>query len=523
MKKRFLGLLIGACSLTLALGAFAACDNTPTGPSLQYRLDGDAYTVVGIGTYEDGELIIPDTYNGKPVTTIAALAFSGNKEIGIVEIPDSITLIEDKAFASCTRLESVTMGDGVTSIGKEAFAYCDSLKMITLSDSLTKIDDKAFYYCRKLQAISFPDTLEVIGKSAFEGKSDREVHNNLTTVNFGTGLRSIGEKAFYNCANLLDVIIPDGAPTTIGKGAFLNCRGVRVVDLGDNVLSIGESAFSADEFQEGGHLCLREVIIGDKVHTIGAQAFQNCRKLSSVTLGKGVQTIGENAFYKCQVLREVINESNLTISVGSDAHGCVAQNAWDVRLAGEKSKISYDEQGLVYYNEGSNKILISVILEDSTDIVIPDDVTEIAKYACYAEDFLTGVVIGNGCTKVGSKAFGNCYNMRTLKLGNALTTIDDYAFYNNVALYSVVFGPSVKTVGEGAFLKKDGWDGFRTYRIYFLGTKAQWDAIDFVEVKNEHLLDPGKGGKIGFYSENEPTDTNNLYWRYVNGFPKYWE
>ena len=74
-----------------------------------------------------------------------------------------------------------------------------------------------------------------------------------------------------------------------------------------------------------------------------------------------------------------------------------------------------------------------------------------------------------------------------------------------------------------AFLKKDGWDGFRTYRIYFLGTKAQWDAIVFNEVKNEHLLDPGKGGKIGFYSENEPTDTNNLYWRYVNGFPKYWE
>ena len=522
MKKRFLGLLIGACSLTLGLGALAACDNTPSGPSLEYRLDGNAYTVVGIGTYEDGELIIPDTYKGKPVTTIATQAFSGNKEIGIVEIPDSITLIEDKAFASCTRLESVVMGDGVVSIGKEAFAYCDSLRMITLSDSLTTIDDGAFYYCRKLQAISFPDTLEVIGKSVFAGASDREVHNSLQTVNFGTGLRSIGENAFLNCANLLDVIIPDGAPTNIAKNAFLNCSRLRVVDLGDDVLSIGESAFSADDTEEGGGLRLREAIIGDKVYTIGVQAFQDCRKLATVTLGEGVQTIGENAFYKCQVLREVINESNLPISVGSDAYGLVAKNAWDVRLAGAASKISHDEQGLVYYNQDSKKILISVILENSKEIIIPDDVTEIAEFACYNEQFLTGVIVGDGCTKVGSKAFGNCYNMRTLKLGNALTTIADYAFYNNAAVYSVVFGPSVKTVGKAAFLKKDGWDGFKTYRMYFLGTKEQWNQIQFGET-NEHLLDPDKGGKIGFYSENEPTDTNNLYWRYVGEFPKYWE
>ena len=519
MRKGFLKIFACLFFLIFSLGVFAACD---TGSGLEYEKQDGGYKVVGIGDYEDAVLVIPETYKGKPVVAIGAEAFTKNKEIGFLEIPDSVTVIEDKAFASCTRLEGVTMGNGVTTIGKEAFAYCDSLKSITFSNSLTKIDDMAFYTCRKLLAISFPDSLETIGKSAFAGASDREVHNGLQTVNFGKGLKNIGENAFLNCANLLDVIIPDGAPTVIAKGAFMNCSRLRVVDLGDNVLSIGESAFSADSTEEGGGLRLREAIIGNKVHTIGASAFYGCRKMSTVTLGKGLQNIGEGAFYKCQVLREVINDSNLLIDAGSEEYGLVAQNAWDVHTSDAPSKISHDEQGLVFYNEGSKKILISIILNDSTDIVIPDDVTEIAQEACYNEQMLTGVVVGNGCVKIGSKAFGNCYNIRTLDLsGASLTTIEANAFYNNAAIYSVILGANVQSVGTGAFRKKEGWDGFKEYRMYYLGTPEQWQQIQWGD--NNLNWFERNGAKYGFYSEEQPTDSTKLYWRYVADYPRYWE
>ena len=519
MRKGILKIFTCLFLLIFGLGVFAACDTSA--PSLEYRLDGKTYTVVGIGTYEDGELIIPETYKGKPVTAIGAEAFQGNKEIGLLEIPDSVTVIEENAFASCSRLEVVTMGNGVTSIGYKAFAFCDNLKAIRLSNTLKTIGDQAFYYCRKLQAISFPDSLETIGKKAFEGDTNREVHNSLTTVNFGTGLRTIGEYAFYNCANLSDVIIPDGAPTAIGNNAFLNCSRVRFIELGNGVVSIGENAFSADSLEEGGGLRVREVIIGDGVRTIGAGAFKNCRKLVTVTLGKGVQEIGNEAFYKCQVLREVINDSSLVITAGSSDYGYAAQYAWNVHTSEEGSKISHDEQGIVYYTDGARKVMVTAILTDSSEIVIPDDVTEIGEYACYNEQLLTGVVVGNGVTNIGARAFGNCYQLRTLKLGSSVTTIAELAFYNNVALSTVVFGTSVKTVGDGAFKKKEGWDGYRDYKMYYLGTKADWDQIVF-GATNDHLLDPAKGGKIAFYSEEQPTDTKNLYWRYVNGTPKFW-
>lgn len=519
MRRGFLKIFTCLLFLIFSLGVFAACD---TGSGLEYEKQDGGYKVVGIGEYEDAVLVIPETYKGKPVVAIGAGAFTKNKEIGFLEIPDSVTVIEDKAFASCTRLEGVTMGNGVTTIGKEAFAYCDSLKSITFSNSLKTIGESAFYTCRKLLAISFPDSLETIGKSAFAGASDREVHNGLQTVNFGKGLKNIGENAFLNCANLLDVIIPDGAPTVIAKGAFMNCSRLRVVDLGDNVLSIGESAFSADSTEEGGGLRLREAIIGNKVHTIGASAFYACRKMSTVTLGKGLQNIGERAFYKCQVLREVINDSNLLIDVGSEEYGLVAQNAWDVHTSDEPRKISHDEQGLVYYTEGTKKILISIILNDSTDIVIPDDVTEIAQEACYNEQMLTGVVVGNGCVKIGSKAFGNCYNIRTLDLsGASLTTIEANAFYNNAAIYSVILGANVQSVGTGAFRKKEGWDGFKEYRMYYLGTPEQWQQIQWGD--NNLNWFERNGAKYGFYSEEQPTDSTKLYWRYVADYPRYWD
>ena len=93
---------------------------------LAYRLnsDGTGYAVVGIGTCTDTNIVIPATYEGKPVTRIGEAAFRGCYGLLCVTIPDSVISIEEYAFEQCVNLTSVTIPDSMTSIGNDAFNYC---------------------------------------------------------------------------------------------------------------------------------------------------------------------------------------------------------------------------------------------------------------------------------------------------------------------------------------------------------------------------------------------------------------
>ncbi len=83
---------------------------------LEYTLntDGVSYSACGIGSATDTDIIIANTYNGLPVTSIS---------IG--------------AFSECSSLTSVTFGGNsqITSIGDSAFSYCSNLTIYAEADS----------------------------------------------------------------------------------------------------------------------------------------------------------------------------------------------------------------------------------------------------------------------------------------------------------------------------------------------------------------------------------------------------
>ncbi len=103
-----------------------------------YRSDGTAITITGTEPKATGELIIPATIDGLPVTAIGFGAFWGCNQITSVTIPGSVISINDWAFRDCTGLTSVTIPNSIDSIGVYAFEGCIGLTTVPETPAVEK-------------------------------------------------------------------------------------------------------------------------------------------------------------------------------------------------------------------------------------------------------------------------------------------------------------------------------------------------------------------------------------------------
>ncbi|MBE6584308.1 MAG: hypothetical protein E7649_04895 [Ruminococcaceae bacterium] len=91
-------------------------DSVEKSEGLAYQLsdDGESYIVVGLGNCNEKEVVIPEKYNNKPVSTIGDGAFEGS-QIEMITFSANITKIGERAFAGCAKLEVILFyGDKAT-------------------------------------------------------------------------------------------------------------------------------------------------------------------------------------------------------------------------------------------------------------------------------------------------------------------------------------------------------------------------------------------------------------------------
>ena len=292
-------LLVAVLAFSAAFPAFA--EQTTSG--IQYTTDSAKKTAQITGyTGISANLSIPSKIDGYTVTSLKSEAFKGHNTIVALSIPDTVTSIGSECFSGCTLLYTLELGNDISSIGKGAFKNCIALRSIALPSGLSKLEDELFSGCKNLSSFSrYPSTIKTIGERTFYGcvslpskltipTSTTTVGNeafagctSLESVSIGKGLTAVNGAAFSGCTGIKEFNVEDGASFSTNKGVLFNKEGTRLI------------AYPAGSSAE-------EYTVGDKVTSIGANAFDSCKNLKKLHIPATVKTIVEPAVKNCKNL-----------------------------------------------------------------------------------------------------------------------------------------------------------------------------------------------------------------------------
>lgn len=136
-----------------------------------------------------------------------------------------------------------------------------------------------------------------VSAKAFDGSvTEFDIPSTVDFAGQTFNIVEIADNSFANSA--IEKISIPGSIKTIGANAFDNCASLSSLSLSEGLENIQQRAFSAT--------ALTEVVIPAGVKEIGYAAFNRCWSLSSLTLPEGI-TVNKLAFLNCALQKIVLN------------------------------------------------------------------------------------------------------------------------------------------------------------------------------------------------------------------------
>lgn len=454
--KKFLAVLMCAAMIFGSVAMFGGIASAAYEKDgfLTFQIEGDGAVLIKCDESATGEITVPDAIGGVPVKRIASAellggrfgAFGSCEGITKLNLPDSITQIDDAAFIYCSKLAEINIPAGVTEIGSNCFDGCESLKKIDIPDGVKSIGNNAFAGCKSLEEITIPEGVTSIDFYAFLDCI------NLEKVKIPESIKEISYRAFYNCTNLKSINLPRGISDigfeVLDGTALYNDK----LNWENGVLYVDSTLISAEKSIDGAY----EIKQGTTL--VASAAFNECYGLTSVTFPAGVTGLCEGAFLRCDGLSAVRLPDGL-ISIGDSAFShCTG--LMDVSIPDSVTYIGYGafEDSGIYnaFNFDGNVFYIDNALiraseNLSGEYAIKEGTTAIAEAAFANARELTDVVVPNSIKVIARRTFDECVSLRKVVLSDGLKVIGDRAFFNCCKLTDLTIPSSVTEIGTVAF------------------------------------------------------------------------
>jgi hypothetical protein len=417
-----------------------------------------------------GPLVIPNTTNGLPITSIGNLAFFNIPTLAGVTVGTNVGSIGDQAF-SYSSLTSITLPASVTNISFNSFQTCFGLTNIVVATNNPDFSSAAGvlfdqnqttlleYPNGKAGNYTVPASVTDIGVDAFFEST------NLTGVVLSSNVSIISSYAFWVCPAVTNFTVatnnlwfsssagvlfdknqdtllaypPGNAATSyvmpntvkyIGMEAFFDSANLTSVTIGTNVSIVGDLAF-------GDCYALAGISFPNSVTMISGDAFSECGNLANIAIGTGVTNIQYQAFVGCSGI------TTITVAAGNPAFVSVSNVLF-----------SSDLTMLVQYPTGSS----------ATSYTIPNSVTNVNSFAFMQAYNLASVTLDTNIQSIGDSAFQQCYRLTSIIIPNSVTNMGNSVFYDDFELTNAIIGSGLTSIGFGVFDNCYNMPG-----IYFMG------------------------------------------------------
>jgi hypothetical protein len=276
-----------------------------------------------------GALSLPST-----LEEVEPYAFYNCKKITSLTLPSTLKDIGEGAFYNLFTGSSVpgslVLDSGLKTIGEGAFAFAN-ISSLTLNDGLADIGGNAFTYT-DISSVSIPDSVSAIGSQAFCASSK------LVSVSFGSGLKRLGDDAFFNCPKLSGTVSFGKDLASFGCGVFSGSKlSGLTIDAGNTVLKSvdGMVLDKAGTTVKGVVTDKTSLSVPEGVVEIGKEGLSAATTLTSLTLPSTLNILGEEAF---------MNTCNLSSLVIPAAVECVGPKVFNYFTSSQKVTFSCKEE-----------------------------------------------------------------------------------------------------------------------------------------------------------------------------------
>ena len=233
---------------------------------------------------------------------------------------------------------------------------------------------------------------------------------------------------------------------------------------GVNIEAIGAGAFFENTE-------LKSVKISEGITDICASAFSGCENLSSLELPKGLKNIDVWAFYRCKSLESVDIPASVEFILTGAFGGCIKLKSLNVESENKEYMsvdgivFNKDKTSLVIYPAGlyatEYKIpegIVSTYAQAFNGtaylkkVILPDSMKVITNQPLTGCESVTSVEIPKTATELDTFAFARC-GLTELDIPDSVERIGTLAFHDSLNLKSVKLPKNLKSLGTSAFEK----------------------------------------------------------------------